>query len=73
MALIHIPSFSRANKIAGSDHTFRHVCPSLHPSVYLSELPLDGFSRNFIFKHFQKSRQENLNVIKILKNNGYYV
>ena len=36
MTSIQIPGFSRANKIARSDYTFRHVCPSLHPSVYLS-------------------------------------
>jgi hypothetical protein len=45
-------------------------CPSTRP--YITRLPLEGFSWNFISEHFSKICRENSSFIKSDKNNGHF-
>jgi hypothetical protein len=52
------------HKIAKSDYSFRHVCPSVLPHGK-TRLTLDVFSLNLIFEHCSKICGENSCFIKI--------
>jgi hypothetical protein len=57
--VIYIPArnFRSVHKIARSHYQLRHVsvCLSVCPSAWNNQLPLDGYSRNFIFERFSIS------------------
>jgi hypothetical protein len=62
---IKIFKFRRSRKIAKSYYYLHQVCPSVHPHG-TTQLPLRGFSRNFIFEYFSKICRENSSFLKIL-------
>ena len=60
--------FWSVRKIAKSDYSLRHVCPSICQSVRphgTTRLPLDRFSLNLIFEYFSKICREDRSFIKI--------
>ena len=56
--------FSRVHKIAKSDYSISHVCPSVRPHG-TTQLLLEGFSLYLIFQDFSKICRENSSFIKI--------
>jgi len=55
---------------------FTSVCPSIEPSVRTqatTRLPLDEFSWNLTFEHFEKTCRKIQVSLKSDKNNGYFM
>jgi hypothetical protein len=63
---IILPGFRQVRKTSESDYWRRHVCPSVRPSALKKTwLPLNGFSKNFVFDYLSKICRENPISIKI--------
>jgi len=60
--------FRRVRKIAKSDYQLRHFCPSL----WHSQLPMDGFPLIRYLNIFRKSVDKSHVSLKSNKHNGYF-